>query len=126
MPRRSRTSLYPRALANYRAGEIDLDAVASGAAVIVFADTWIPGSKAYVDGREASLFRVNHTQFGIYLPKAGTYRVRLAYEPSYRPLFDILAAPTRLLPNAARSEPFSRRLGLGDLPALCATTNADE
>jgi hypothetical protein len=120
--------LVPAALrlANYRAGTIELDAVASGEAVIIVADTWLPGTKAYVDGREASPFRANHTQFGLYLPKAGTYRVRLAYEPAYLPLLDILAAPTRLLPNAGRSEQLSRVLGLGDLPAICATINAHD
>jgi hypothetical protein len=113
-------------LANYGAREIDLDAVSSGEAVIVIADTWFPGWKAYVDGREAPAFRVNHTQIGIHLPNSGTFHVRLAYEPPYRQLNDILAAPTWLLPDASRSEPFSRQLGLGDLPTVCLSTNAEQ
>jgi hypothetical protein len=112
-------------LANYGAGEIDLDAVSSGEAVIVIADTWVPGWKAYVDGREAAPFRVNHTQIGIHLPNSGSFHVRLAYEPSYRWLNDILAAPTRLLPDAPRSE-LSLQLGLGDLPSICQSTNAQQ
>jgi hypothetical protein len=112
-------------LANYRAGEIDFDTVSSGEAVIVIADTWIPGWKAYVDGREVPPFRVNHTQIGIHLPNSGTFHVRLAYEPPYLRLSDILAAPTWLLPDAARPQPFSRQLGLGDLPSVCLSTNAE-
>jgi hypothetical protein len=112
-------------LANYRAREIDLDAVSSGEAVIVIADTWIPGWKAYVNGREAPPFRVNHTQIGIHLPNSGTFHIRLAYEPPYRQLSDILAAPTRLLPDTPRSE-LSPVLGLGDLPPICQSTNAQQ
>ena len=113
-------------LANYGSGEIHLDAVTSGEAIIVIADTWIPGWKAYMDGREAHLFRVNHVQIGIHLPNSGTFHVRLAYEPPYRQLNNILAAPTRLLPDARRSEPFSREFGLGALPSACLSTNAQE
>jgi hypothetical protein len=112
-------------LANYGAGEISFHAVSSGEAVIVIADTWFPGWKAYVDGREAPAFRVNHTQIGIHLPNSGTFHVRLAYEPPYRQLSDILAAPTRLLPDAPRSE-LSPELGLGDLPSVCQSTNAQQ
>jgi hypothetical protein len=100
--------------------------VSSGEAVIVIADTWIPGWKAYVDGREATPFRVNHTQIGVHLPNAGSFRVRLAYEPFYGRLTEILAAPTRLLPDASRSEPFIRQVSLGDLPSVCLSTNAQE
>jgi hypothetical protein len=113
-------------LANYGAGEIDLDAASSGEAVIVIAATWIPGWKAYVDGRETPLFRVNHTQIGLHLPTSGTFHVRLAYEPPYRRLSDIVAAPTRFLPDASRSEPFSRQLGPDHLPSICLLTNAHE
>jgi hypothetical protein len=113
-------------LANYRAREIDLDAVSSGEAVIVIADTWVPGWKAYVDGREAPLFRVNHTQMAIHLPNSGAFHVRLAYEPPYRHLSDVLAAPARLLPDASRSQPFDRQLSMGDLPSVCLSTNAQQ
>jgi hypothetical protein len=113
-------------LSNYRAGELDLDAVSSGEAVIVVADTWIPGWKVYVDGQEARPFRVNHTQIGIHLPRSGKFHLRLAYEPPYRLLHAFLAAPTRLIAGANRAEPSSRELGLGDLPPACASTNAKE
>jgi hypothetical protein len=113
-------------LSSYRAGAIEFDTVSPGEAVIVVADTWIPGWKVYVDGQEKRPFRVNHTQIGIHLPASGTFHVKLAYEPSYRWLTDILAAPTRLLPNASPSEPFGRQFGLGDLPSICAARNAQE
>jgi hypothetical protein len=113
-------------LSSYRAGAIEFDTMSPGESVIVVAHTWVPGWKVYVDGEEARPFRVNHTQIGIHLPAAGTFHVKLAYEPSYRWVTDILAAPTRLLPDASRSEPFGRQFGLGDLPSICAAINAQE
>ncbi len=113
-------------LSNYWPGEIDFDASAPSEAVIVIAHAWIPGWKAYVDGQATSLFRVNHTQIGIHLPKAGTFHIRLAYEPSYRLLNDILAAPTRLMPVTPQSQPSSDQLSIGDLPPICASTNTQE
>ena len=111
---------------NYQPGNIALDAVTSGEAILVFAQTWLPGWKAYVDGREASLFRVNHTQIGLHLPAAGAFHVRLVYEPAYRWLNDILAVPAKLIAGAAAPEPFSYQLGVSELPAVCASTNAQE
>src|SRR6266478_6246621 len=70
--------------------------------------------------------RVKHTQIGIHLPKAGTFHIRLAYEPSYRLLNDILAAPTRLMPVTPQSQPSSDQLSIGDLPPICASTNTQE
>jgi hypothetical protein len=113
-------------LTNYRAGEIEFDTTASGEAVIVVADTWIPGWKVYVDGQEIRPFRVNHTQIGIHLPKSGMFRIRLAYEPPYRRFYEILSAPTRLIVAADPSEPFIRQLGSRSLPPICASTIARE
>jgi hypothetical protein len=113
-------------LLRYQPGEIALDAAASGEAIVVFAQTWLSGWKAYVDGREVPLFRVNHTQIGLHLPTAGTFHVRLAYEPAYRWLNDILAVPAKLIAGAAAPEPFSYQLGVSQLPAVCASTNAQE
>jgi hypothetical protein len=109
--------LVPASLrrSSYRAGRLEFDTVSRGEAVIVVADTWLPGWKVYVNGEEARPFRVNHTQIGIHLPAAGTFHIKLAYEPHYRLLTDILAAPTRLLPNASPSEPFDRQFGSGDV-----------
>jgi hypothetical protein len=55
--------------------------------VIVIAHTWIPGGKHM--WMATTLLRLNHTQIGIHLPKAGTFHIRLAYEPSHRWLSNI-------------------------------------
>jgi hypothetical protein len=113
-------------LSRYRAGEIALDAMSSGAALIVVANTWIPGWKVYVNGRDAPLLRVNHTQIGVHLPVPGTFQVRLAYEPPYRRLASLLAAPAQLVAGGHRANPSSRQLSLGDLPPVCGSPNVRE
>lgn len=107
-------------ISTYRAGEINVEATGSGEAIIIFANTWIPGWKAYIDGHEAPIFRANHTQIGLHLPAAGTFHIRLAYEPSYRWLTDIFAAPTKLI---ASVQPTTPELGDSQLPPICAMTN---
>ena len=104
-------------LTAYRAGEIDLDAVGAGEAVIVFAYTWLPGWKAYIDGQEVSVFRVNHTQIGLHLPKSGTFHIKLAYEPGYSWLTDIV---TTMTPPAV-SQASGHELGLSEFPPVCAS-----
>ena len=112
-------------LTAYQPGEIDVDAAGSGEGVIVFANTWLPGWKAYVDGQMVSVFRVNHTQVGVHLPpKSGTFHIKLAYEPVYSRLTDILATPTRLIAGDAGPQVSSHELGLGEIPPICASTSA--
>ncbi len=113
-------------LLNYQAGAMDIDAESSGGAVIVIANTWIPGWKASVDGRDALLFRVNHTQMAIHLPEPGTFRVRLAYVPPFHQLGDVLAAPARFMTDARGAEPSNRQLDFGDLPSVCASPHAQQ
>jgi hypothetical protein len=79
-----------------------------------------------VDGSEAPLLRVNHTQIGIHLRSPSTFHVRVAYEPPYRRLADVLAAPARLIAGAQRAEPSNRQLSVDDLPRVCASPNAQD
>jgi hypothetical protein len=49
--------------------------------LLVVGDTWYPGWKATVDGRDATIHRVNYVTRGIAVP-AGAHRVELRYEPA--------------------------------------------
>jgi hypothetical protein len=108
-------------LLKYQGGDIELEAIAEGETVIVFANTWMRGWKAFVDGREASPLRVNHTQVGLHLPKSGTFHVKLAYEPTYRWTNDVFAAPTRLIAGP-KEESRIHELSLSQLEPVCAST----
>jgi membrane protein YfhO len=61
-----------------RAGASRLEVRAEGPGLLLVAQGFDPGWSASVDGREARVVRVNHTQIGIPLP-AGTHRVALRY-----------------------------------------------
>jgi hypothetical protein len=53
----------------------------TGAALLVLADPWYPGWRAYVDGRPQKLLRVNHAFRGVRVP-AGAHRVEFRFEDS--------------------------------------------
>ena len=56
--------------------------VATGApGLLVIADTWMPGWTARVDGRPAPIYRGNHAQRVVTLPRPGPHEIELRYEP---------------------------------------------
>ena len=57
-----------------------IDATTGSAGYLVIADTWYPGWKASVGGREAPILRANVVMRAIALPK-GSSRVELRFEP---------------------------------------------
>lgn len=48
--------------------------------ILVLTDTWYPGWKAFVDGKEMPIFRANYTFRAIVVPK-GTHTILFSYEP---------------------------------------------
>ena len=57
-----------------------MDAQLSASGLLVLADAYYPGWKAYVDGRESNIYRVNHVMRGVLIPP-GRHRVEFRYEP---------------------------------------------
>jgi hypothetical protein len=64
----------------YENQAVDLTAAANGDGVLVLADSYYPGWKAYLDGRETPILRVNHFYRGVIVP-AGQHRIEFRYEP---------------------------------------------
>ena len=58
-----------------------VDANARGRSLLVLSDTYFPGWKAQVGGRDAEIVRVNHLQRGVVIP-AGTSTVEFTYAPA--------------------------------------------
>jgi uncharacterized membrane protein YfhO len=69
-------------LIDYQADRIELTATAPGKAFLVIANTWSPYWTASVDGKKASLVRVNGVQLGLQLA-SGTHQIVLTYKPPY-------------------------------------------
>lgn len=57
---------------------IDADLKAPG--LLVLGDVYYPGWKAFVDGRESKIYRVNHVMRGVFL-REGRHVVEFRYEP---------------------------------------------
>ncbi len=57
-----------------------LEADSRDAGLLVLADAYYPGWKAFVDGKEAGIVRANHTMRGVFLSK-GRHRVEFRYDP---------------------------------------------
>jgi hypothetical protein len=57
-----------------------VDTDATRRSLLVLADSWFPGWKATVDGREAPIHRVDYVIRGVSVP-AGRHRVEFSYKP---------------------------------------------
>ena len=65
----------------YTANEIEVSITAPRPGLLVLAEVYYPGWKAWVDDAPADVLRVNHTLRGVAVP-AGARRVRFVYEPA--------------------------------------------
>ena len=65
----------------YERERVAVRSTADRPSLLVLTDTWYPGWKATVDGRDATVHRVNYVTRGVAVP-AGTHRVELRYEPA--------------------------------------------
>ncbi|HXF76821.1 MAG TPA: YfhO family protein, partial [Methylomirabilota bacterium] len=64
----------------YENATVSVRVAADGDAILVLADSYYPGWKAFVDGHETEIFRANHFYRAVVLPK-GEHRVEFHYRP---------------------------------------------
>jgi len=67
-------------IAGCGANRVDVRVETDKPALLVLSDTWFPGWRALVNGRERALLRVNHTLRGVAL-EPGESRVEFVYRP---------------------------------------------
>jgi hypothetical protein len=67
-------------ITHYGAQRITARASVSSGGIAVLADTWYPGWKARLDGRDVPLYRADYTLKAIYLP-AGQHDIEFYYDP---------------------------------------------
>jgi uncharacterized membrane protein YfhO len=60
--------------------KIVIQADLKAAGLLVLGDVYYPGWKAFVDGEESRIYRVNHAMRGVFLPM-GQHRVEFRYDP---------------------------------------------
>ena len=64
----------------YENNSVTVQTTANHEGVLVLADSFYPGWKAFLDGNETNIFRANHFFRAVVLPK-GAHRVEFKYEP---------------------------------------------
>jgi len=67
-------------ISRYEANRVDVRVETEKAALLVLSDTWFPGWRALVNGRQQPVLRVNHTLRGVVL-EPGSSRVEFVYRP---------------------------------------------
>ena len=68
-------------LTSDRLNEVEVDCVTTSPAMMVLNDSWTPGWKAYVDGANRPVVRVNYAFRGVVVPE-GQHRVLFLYRPT--------------------------------------------
>jgi len=66
---------------SYSPNKVVVRAQVSGSAYLILADTWYPGWKALVDGRETKIYRANYIQRAVYL-EPGAHAIEFVYSPA--------------------------------------------
>jgi uncharacterized membrane protein YfhO len=67
-------------MVSYENQAVTIHASLNDAGILVLADSYYPGWKAYVDGKEARILKANHFFRAVPL-SAGTHTVEFRYEP---------------------------------------------
>jgi Bacterial membrane protein YfhO len=81
IPIRSSGSFEGRAgIEHYENSLVTVQTAANEDGILVLTDSFYPGWKAYVDGREAKIFRANHFFRSVPIPK-GEHRIEFRYQP---------------------------------------------
>ena len=80
LPAHSSTRDTPPTISGRSLNKVLLEARLKEPGLLVLADTYYPGWKAFVDGKESRIYRANYILRAVYLP-AGEHRVEFRYEP---------------------------------------------
>lgn len=69
-------------ISQYGNREVTVDVTTRGSGLLVLSDTFYPGWKAYLDGREVEILRANYAFRAVEVGD-GSHRVRFSYTPDY-------------------------------------------
>jgi len=100
-------------IVEYSPNRVGMQATLMEPGLLVLADTYYPGWKAFVDGRESRIYRANYVMRAVFLPK-GSHSVEFRYEPlSFKIGAAISLASFFLLSGAALWLFLRRRIPIG-------------
>ena len=64
-----------------RYSQVDLQVRTEGPAFLVLSDSWYPGWKAYINGKETKIYKTNAVSRGIFIPNKGNFQVQFKFIP---------------------------------------------
>jgi len=65
---------------NYESQQVDIHVDTPAAGMLVLGDSFYPGWEATVDGEETTVYQVDHTLRGVFVP-AGTHNIQFKFRP---------------------------------------------
>ncbi len=65
---------------DYQANKVEIDAQMAGEGFLVLSDTYYPGWKAYLDGREERIYRADYLLRAVFL-SPGSHKVMFVFDP---------------------------------------------
>ncbi|MEK6589753.1 MAG: YfhO family protein, partial [Nitrospinota bacterium] len=68
-------------ITDYKNEMVKIIADIQGNGLLILGDTWFPGWKAFVDGIERKIYRVNYIQRGVFL-EHGKHNIEFVYTPA--------------------------------------------
>jgi uncharacterized membrane protein YfhO len=81
----------------YGTQDLEIKATATGNNLLFVSDTYYPkGWKAYIDGKETEIYRLNYLFRGVIIPQ-GTHTVLMKFEPATFALGKTISLITNLL-----------------------------
>ncbi len=83
-------------ITRYSPDQVEVSVGGESAGLLVLSDTYYPGWRVSIDGRETQLLRVNYALRGVYVPK-GDHQVRFYFQPTYLKMTLLLSGGGLLL-----------------------------
>jgi len=72
---------YKIDIIKYFPNEVELEVVVDKEGYLVSSEVYYPGWKAFIDDKEAKIYRSNYAFRSIFIPSPGKYRIQFKFEP---------------------------------------------
>ena len=76
----------PVRVQKYAPGDLELELGSGPAGLVVISESWHPGWRAWIDGRETGLQRADHALLGVWVEAGGPQRIHLQFRPTMHTL----------------------------------------
>ena len=89
-----KTNVY---IVNYLPNKVKIKVDAKSCGFLILLDTYYPGWKAYIDGRESKIYRANYLFRAVYIPTKGEHIIEFIYSPFSFKIGSVISGLTFLI-----------------------------